>query len=154
MCAVRVWSGTLSENTIREWSNQAPGAGHPQFGDLVAWYPVTNDYQVLHDESGNQYDGEMLGKPQLVPWRASEMALYQPLSLRPDVSFRRTVYSGEVIDTTIESQIFPHKCIQLVEFANPGGDFIINDNSPNHPGTPTDTLELFTTNIYYICIQS
>lgn len=147
---VRVWDQPLSAATINEWKIKPVDANHPDYANLVAYYPIhfTATGTRVDDFSGNNFHGTALGGPQLLPWRAKVLSGFTGFQERPNVTFIRRNFTGSIIDTVIQDEPIIGDAVQLVEFGNPGGNFIIEDDDPANPSISTDTLILYQANTY------
>lgn len=139
---VRVWKKALSEQNIQDWMNRPLDNSHPDYTNLVGYYPMNEGSgYTAADASGNGYDGQLNGMPAWGNFYAEDLVwdLKETVN-RPDVVFEQRAYSGATIDSTLAIDSVQNGAEQLVLFGNPGGNFIIRHNNPNQPNTPTDTV--------------
>ncbi|MFK7972639.1 MAG: LamG-like jellyroll fold domain-containing protein [Bacteroidia bacterium] len=146
----RVWDTALSQAEIKNWMSKSVTASHPSFANLLAYYPMRagTGTQIV-DYSGNDYHAEALGTPQWKFWRGDDLAGFDALTARPKVTFITSVPPGPAqVDTVWTMDSLANDVTQLIEFGNPGGDFIIMDDDPANPSIATDTLLLYDANNY------
>jgi hypothetical protein len=69
---VRLWNAALDEATIAAWAFQEVSAAHPEWGNLRAYYKMSNGAgSVLTDDSGRGNDGTLWGGMGDANWIAS-----------------------------------------------------------------------------------
>ncbi len=69
---VRFWNTALSQTEIQNWMNRELDSGHPSYGDLAAYYQMSNGSgTLLGDDSGQGNDGSLLGGMGDQSWVAS-----------------------------------------------------------------------------------
>jgi hypothetical protein len=147
---VRVWNKALDAQTIQDWMNQSIDNAHPDYSNLVGYYPIDEgDGFSAADISGNGYDGQLIGMPAWAKYTPEETTFgLQPSWDRPDVVFEQRSHSGSVVDSVLAIDSVQQGADQLIVFENPGGNFIIRHDEPNQPSTPTDTVLGWPANQY------
>lgn len=77
---VRVWLADLDESQIQTWMNQELTSNHPAYGDLVAYFQMSDGSGTqVTDDSGNGNTGTMAGSMGDVNWVPS-LAFIEPLA--------------------------------------------------------------------------
>ncbi|MEZ4771735.1 MAG: LamG-like jellyroll fold domain-containing protein [Bacteroidia bacterium] len=146
---VRVWDKALPASTIANWMNRTIDPSHPNYGNLVGYYPFNEGTGlVANDESGNGYHGTLQGVP---GWQRAAAENYSrnisATSVRPNIIFEQGVFST-TINTVVSVDSFQNAPVQIILYGNPSGPYIIPDNSPNHPSIPTDTILIWEAGKY------
>ncbi|MEZ4829144.1 MAG: LamG-like jellyroll fold domain-containing protein [Bacteroidia bacterium] len=138
---VRVWDKAISASTIAEWMNRTIDPSHPDYANLVGYYPFDEGTGlVTYDLSGNGYNGSLQGPP---GWQRATADNYTrnltATAFRPNVIFEQGTFITS-LNTTLSTDSFQNAPTQVILYNNPSGSYIIPDNSPNHPSIPTDTI--------------
>lgn len=146
---VRVWDKALDQNTISQWMNRSLDNSHPDYANLVAYYPIDEGNGLnTSDASGNGYDGALQGPP---AWQRYSAESYtrnmQATSVRPNAVFEQGVFTSSV-SNIVSVDSFQNAPTQVVIYGNPSGQYIIPDDSPNHPSIATDTLVIWEAGDY------
>lgn len=146
---VRVWDVALNQNTIRDWMNRKVDATHPSYANLIGYYPFDEGTgTTVSDVTGTQADGQMLGLPTRMVRSSDELVLDESIvNERPQVTFDQGVFTTVVTDQIVLDSI-PNHAAQLVLFDNPSGPYIIRDDDPMQPNSPTDTILVWPANAY------
>ncbi|MBS1657958.1 MAG: T9SS type A sorting domain-containing protein [Bacteroidetes bacterium] len=123
-----VWNTELDEATIQSYLYKPLDENHPNHNNLLVYYPFNADgLYTVKDESGNGFDGSVIGA-QLPATPSSELFMNaQELIQRPQVKFEQGVYDVTTTQTVVFDTM-PADPVSLVWFAD-----------PQHPGVPTDT---------------
>lgn len=60
----RVWLNALDSAAIAGWKNNKPDSSHPNFSDLLIYYPMNDSTGlVVKDFSGRNHDAQLVGMP-------------------------------------------------------------------------------------------
>jgi len=146
---VRVWDKALDQTTIQEWMDKSVSASHPDYANLKAYYPMNEgNGTMIMDESGNGNHGMLWGAPQWERKKPGELMLDLSETMnRPNVNFEQGVFTIST-DSILSTETIENAPIQLIVFGNVGTGGIIDENSPDHPNIPTDTLTVWPANMY------
>lgn len=148
---LRIWDKKLSDNEIKQWVGKDITSSHPSFVNLKADYRINSGtgYSIDDASSNGQASGNINNN---LWWQKIKPRDYyynvQKLNWRPQVVFERNTYTSTtdsvaVIDTVYKAPV------TVYVYGNPGGNYIIADNSPLNPGLATDTLKVWTNKYNY-----
>ncbi|MBK8444089.1 MAG: T9SS type A sorting domain-containing protein [Sphingobacteriales bacterium] len=150
---VRVWNTALSATAIADWKNKKIDASHPNYSDLRADFGLDEGGGVAVNSNANNLKGYLKLKPQWKKWQAAEINhLASNSNLRPLITFYRSEEAAQVQSISVTDTI-QNEYDVLVLFNNPDG-FKIEDDAPNHPKLPTDTLYVWKAGYSYIYDQN
>ena len=117
----RVWLSALDGAVIAEWKNKTVDSKHPNYSDLLVYYPMTEGSGLtLKDHSGKNNDGKFIGTPEWKSLASDELITNpQPFNFIPNVSLFNGDYKSHkdsvMISETIEN---PQVSIQKYEIVN------------------------------------
>ncbi|MDP5169212.1 MAG: peptide-N-glycosidase F-related protein, partial [Bacteroidia bacterium] len=145
----RVWNKALNQATIAEWMNKTVTSAHPDYANLVGYYPFDEvSGTAVTDITGTQADGKLFGLPTRMTRNSNELVLNRAeVAARPYVTFEQGSFTTVVTDVVSLDSV-PNHAAQLVLYDNPSGPYIIRSDDPLQPNTPTDTLVVWEANRY------
>ncbi|MEM6347311.1 MAG: LamG-like jellyroll fold domain-containing protein [Bacteroidota bacterium] len=137
----RVWNTALDGATIQEWMNRSVNSTHPQYNNLVSYFPFDEgEGTQLIDQSSLQNTAEIKGFPD---WRSPLPEQlnrnWQTTSLRPNIRFDQSDYVF-TLDSMLVVDSVALMPSEILIYGNDANGTLVFDGSPNHPSTPTDTL--------------
>lgn len=146
----RVWNVALTQPQIRDWKDRAIDATHPQYTAFKANYSFNEGLGLV--TADNSPVGQPNGILQNSAWwkRFSGNELFRNFAatdLRPNVTFEQGVYESALTDITVLDSTM-NAPLQIVLYQNEGVAGQIADDSPLLPNIPTDTLVVWTANVY------
>ena len=145
-----VFNKALDATTIANWKDKHLSESHPNYSNLVVYYPFNETDQSLtvNDQSGNGYTGAMMGYPSRHTRQAADAVFdFAALNERPNAIFEQGTYTA-TLDSTLVGEQVPNAPISVVLYNNATTGNIIADNAPNHPSIPTDTISVWNAGMY------
>ncbi len=145
-----VFNKALNAATIADWKDKQLNASHPNYSNLLLYYPFNEAGQPLTvtDQSGNNYNGTMMGYPSRHTRSAADAVFdFNALNERPNTIFEQGTYTA-TLDSTLVTEQIQNAPISVILYQNPANNNIIADNAPNHPSIPTDTISVWNAGVY------
>ncbi|MFH1051324.1 MAG: LamG-like jellyroll fold domain-containing protein [bacterium] len=103
----RIWTDALDRNTIFDWMNKTIDESHPNYNSIAAYYTMDKvENNILKDESGNGYDGTMIGAPIQRTFPIADFNKNQTnLSKSPQLFLVDGQYEYSITDDTLQYEI-------------------------------------------------
>lgn len=97
---IRIWKTALSGETVNSWYDKTLDNSHPDYAELMAYYPVSSDEDfILKDESGSGFDGRFIGVPVKRKLAAGQLFKdVQSSTMRPNIK----LFEGDYVNTLVE----------------------------------------------------
>lgn len=148
--AVRIWDTALTQQTIQEYMGKETDVQHPNIQNLKGDYRFNEGQGMWANDtsSWNQQPGFLSGLPWWHRVTGEEMFRnFVSTIYRPNVVFEQGTYVS-TLDSTLTIDSTMDAPVTVTLFENPSNGTKINDNDPNHPSLPTDTLLVWNANMY------
>lgn len=138
---LQIFDAELGQDTIRAWMNIRLDNNHPNYTDLIAYYPINEgNGAYISDNSGNNILSNILGNPNWGYSRGSDLTcFFEEQNFRPNITF----YSGnynltDTIITVLDSIISPPNLVNEYDV------FPVHNSGFNN-----DTISLISSNYYW-----
>lgn len=143
---VSIWNVALNETTVNAWKLRQLDSSHPNWGDLAAYYQMSNGSgAILTDDSGHQKNGTLkggMGDASWVPSAAFGTTSGQPVADAQSI----TVNEDESVDTILTGSD-PDTDPLTYSVATPPAHGTLNGAAPNlvyHPNQDFAGADNFT----------
>ncbi len=99
---LRIWNKEIEGTTIKSWMRRDLDESHPNYENLVAYYPFDGENTALNDATGNAAPAEIKGAPLLKRIKGQDLFRnFDSLSERPNVRFVRGTYESTINEITV-----------------------------------------------------
>jgi hypothetical protein len=104
---VRIWKKPLSGELIKEWMGKEIDNFHPDYQDLLAYYPLDDGNGfIAEDTSENNFDGNLIGIPEWSNYKADEIVKNSEIINKvPNVIFEMGEYVSRLDSIEVEEEV-------------------------------------------------
>ncbi len=123
----RIWNTNLSQEIIQAWKDKPLNNSHPNYSKLILYYSMNQiDNYTIIDESGNNYNSQMIGVPKTV-----EAPIEDILSnvFRPNNTPNLALIEGEInnqINEILDTIIVENEPLSLITYKLENKSIIID----------------------------
>ncbi|MCX7735553.1 MAG: peptide-N-glycosidase F-related protein [Candidatus Kapabacteria bacterium] len=115
---VRLWNEALSEATITEWFNKDLTSEHPNYSNILAYYPANeNGGTELPDKSSSNKNGTLIGCPE---WSSTSSDFLfkeiKKINLTPSFVIIRGEYESTMDSSQIITELVPNPPISIQKY--------------------------------------
>ncbi|MBX7243813.1 MAG: T9SS type A sorting domain-containing protein, partial [Bacteroidia bacterium] len=138
MNEIQIWNKELSATTISSWFKKKINPSHPDYANLVCYYPFESDMGFTAEDAGPMnHDAEIVGMPDWQNQKGSNLSLNAILTnQRPVLSFVQGTYDSHT-DTSWTTTIDYRPLTTVIKF----------DDTQN-PAVATDTVHVYEAGNY------
>jgi Concanavalin A-like lectin/glucanases superfamily/Peptide-N-glycosidase F, C terminal/Secretion system C-terminal sorting domain len=151
---LQIWNAALSQSTIQEWMRQSITPAHPNYNNLLAYFPLDEgSSNQLSDISPNNTTATVDGSANWQRIRGKDLFKnFVTSSLRPNITFVQGTYEQEINSIfVLDSVLAPQHQVKVFEVVGTdlvqtntflafpaGAQYVLNES-----GQVVDTIQVF-----------
>ena len=138
---LQIFNTELGQDTIRDWMNIRLNNNHPDFSNLIAYYPINDGSgSYILDNSGNNILSNISGNANWTYSRGADLnCFFEKLNFRPNITFYSGNYNlSDTVITVLDSIISPPNLVSEYNV------FPVYNSGFNN-----DTTSLISSNYYW-----